>query len=71
MKYKYALVDEAGKCFEVRESTYEVKNSLYVPMSGLDASRLGMYYYPLPRYVDTVEDFVGTWYDGIPSGVKC
>lgn len=70
MRYNYAIVNDSGRCYELRASTFCICNRLYVPIDGVDYNYLSKYYWPLPEFVDTDEDFSGDWYSDAAHTVK-
>ena len=60
--YKYAVVDDVGKCYEVCITTNCTCDQYHVPVQDTSLKYLSKYYYPIPQYVDGELDFIGNWY---------
>lgn len=77
--YKYAVIDNVGKCYRVYNTTNYICEKTHVPIVDYEnlvpccdaAERyLGRYYYPIPQYVDSHQDFVGDWYLDFERQIK-
>lgn len=62
MKYNYAIIDNAGKCYSVRNTVNYVCSPYYVPINQLSTVYLSKYYWPVSDIVDFHNDFNGEWY---------
>ena len=62
MRYLYAIINDYGKCYEVRRCTDCVCDPHYVPIKEISAKYLSKYYHPVPNVVDNDADFLGKWY---------
>lgn len=62
MSYCYALIDNSGKCYEVRRMIMRVLRPCYVPIDNVSIDYLSKYYWPIPNFVDCKENFCGQWY---------
>lgn len=62
MRYNYAVVDDSGKCYDLRTSTFCICDKRHVPIKTITRQYLSKYYWPLPEFVDTDADFTGEWY---------
>lgn len=70
MRYMYAVINDAGKCYEVRRSTNYVCDRHYVPIGEVSAKYLSKYYHPIPNIVDSDADFVGRWYADVSHTIE-
>lgn len=70
MRYMYAVINNVGKCYEVRRTTEYLCGKNYVPISDVSARYLSKYYYPMPDVVDNDADFMGKWYKDIDHTIE-
>ena len=68
--YKYAVINDLGKCYEVYATTNCTCDKYHVPISDKNINYLSKYYYPIPQYVDGDFDFTGDWYLDIEHTIK-
>ena len=68
--YKYAVVDDVGKCYGFYTTTNHMGDQYHVPISDIDIKYLDKYYYPIPKYIDFDSDFNGNWYLDFEHEVK-
>lgn len=62
MAYNYAIVDDIGKCYDLRTLTFCFCHKSHVPIESINIKYLSGYYWPLPEFVDDDADFNGKWY---------
>lgn len=70
MSHYYAVIDDAGKCYEVRHSIIPVCDPHYVVISNYSIEYLSKYYWPVLKFVDCDTDFSGDWYLDASHSVK-
>ena len=70
MRYMYAIVNDIGRCYEVRRSTDYICNKNYIPIIDISVKYLSKYYYPMPQIVDSGADFIGKWYHDIDHTIE-
>lgn len=70
MKYKYAVINDIGKCYAVYTTTNYICDKYHVPVPESDINYLSKYYYPIPQYVDWWTDFTGEWYLDVEHTIK-
>lgn len=68
--YKYAVIDDIGKCYKVYLTTDRICNAYHVPVPENKIDYLSKYYYPIPQYVDGEFDFAGDWYLDFERTIK-
>lgn len=69
--YRYAVINDAGKCYEVYNTTNCTCDEYHVPVKDIKVDYLGKYYYPIPKYVDGEFDFKdGNWYLDFEHKIK-
>lgn len=72
MKYRYAVINDVGRCYEVQRSTNYVCDKHYVPIGDLIPvyKYLSKYYHPIPNIVDRDSDFLGKWYADVSHTIE-
>lgn len=68
--YKYAVINDIGKCYEVHMTTNYVCDQYHIPVPDIDIDYLSKYYYPVPKYVCGNSDFAGDWYVDVEHTIK-
>lgn len=70
MVYNYALINDAGRCYEVYKTTAYIHDKYHVPIDRVSIDYLFKYYYPMPDIVVNDSDFCGEWYFDVKHQIK-
>ena len=62
MKYHYAIIDDIGKCYGIRNTPVHICDPHYIPIYDNFNKYLSKYYWPILPFTDCHDDFSGEWY---------
>lgn len=68
--YKYAVVDDIGKCYGIYMTTNRMCDQHHIPIEDNNINYLSKYYYPIPKYICGESDFDGGWYLDVEHTIK-